>query len=58
MPNTMTDDPGLGNSSASVPAAQNGMTTFLHKVGAPIAWMAIGYLAATLMQRPRRSTSA
>lgn len=57
MPNTMTDET-VGNALSNTPPVESGMTTFLHKVGAPIAWIAIGYLAATLMQRPRRSTSA
>lgn len=29
--------------------------TFLHKVGVPLFWLSVGYLAATLLQRPRRS---
>lgn len=31
------------------------MTPFLSKVGAPLIWIGVGYLLATLIQRPTRS---
>lgn len=30
------------------------VTPFLQTVGAPLIWIGVGYLLATLMQRPRR----
>lgn len=30
------------------------VTPFLHKVGAPLVWIGVGYLLATLIQRPTR----
>jgi len=56
MPNTMSD---ITQTAASSPTTQepSAMTSFLHKVGAPIAWIAVGYLIATITQRPRRSAA-
>lgn len=31
------------------------MTPFLKSVGAPLIWIGVGYLLATLIQRPTRS---
>ncbi len=33
-------------------------TSFLQTVGAPLVWIGVGYLLATLIQRPRRGPHA
>lgn len=38
--------------------ASTDMKPFLNTVAAPLVWIGVGYLLATLVQRPRRSTSA
>ncbi len=43
-PNMPAEDKGNSN-----------VTPFLHKVGAPLVWIGVGYLLATLIQRPTRS---
>ena len=45
------------NTSVNTPAMVP-IEPFLHKVGKPIIWMAVGYLLATLIQRPTRQPRA
>lgn len=49
----------MQNPDTNVPTpVVNTPEPFLHKVGKPIVWMAVGYLLATLIQRPTRSPRA
>ena len=38
-------------------ALRGGLVPIIDKVGVPLLWFGLGYLAATLMQRPRRSAA-
>lgn len=44
-----------GEEQAAAPAGGSVMAPLIDKVGVPLLWFGIGYLAATLMQKPRRS---
>lgn len=39
-------------------AGNTEVTPFLQKVAAPIIWIGVGYLLATIIQRPRRTPHA
>lgn len=42
----------------TTPAPAGDLKPFLNTVAAPLIWIGVGYLLATLIQRPRRAPHA
>lgn len=40
------------------PAKREWLKPIIDKVGVPLIWLSIGYLAATIIQRPKRASKA
>jgi len=47
----------LGEETGEAPKPPAMFQPFIDKVGVPILWFGLGYLAATLMQKPRRAAT-
>lgn len=56
-PGTVTLKRRLGALGAAEGKAPTVFQPFIDKVGVPLLWFGIGYLAATLIQKPKRAAA-